>query len=99
MKKQIITTLALSMMILGSVSLANANQMRNYQELTLAQQQTYNKLTEQEKQNTKPIFGFYVHKSQATPYTVSDDNSTAKRDGIRKWNNKQFPNIFNMKLQ
>ena len=88
MKKQIIATLALSLMVLGSTSFANARDAKSYQELTLSQQQTYNKLSEQEKQNTKAIFGFEVYKTQSTPYNVSDDSNTAKRDGIKKWNNK-----------
>ncbi len=95
MKKQILSTLAFSAIILGSVSFANAGQIRSYAELTPLQQQKYNSLSEQEKANTKAIFGFKVYDKQITvsnsngsSFIVPDDGSTARRDGLRKWNTK-----------
>ena len=61
MKKQIIVSLSFAVMVLGINSFAHAADDRSYAELTLMQQNAYNKLSEEQKQNTTDVFRYKVY--------------------------------------
>lgn len=61
MKKQIMFSLAIMAMVLGINSFAQSREDRSYAELTVMQQEKYNKLSQEEKKDTTAVFGYKVY--------------------------------------